>query len=107
VKDGGAPEADIQPWVTAIARETYGWPQHLIVYASVTAKLLQAQNGKMTTEDLKVILKQGRQAKDVYYNGRINSLDVSGIEALTALLQQTSASDALNMTQKALVIKFE
>jgi len=61
VQDGGAQEEGIIPWIQTIARETHGCPQHIMVYAQPAAKLLEAQNGKITPESLDTVLEIGRQ----------------------------------------------
>jgi len=40
VKDGKAQETDIQPWIETIARETHGWPQHIMTYVQPAAEFL-------------------------------------------------------------------
>jgi len=105
VKDGGAREADILPWITAIAQETHGWPQHIAIYAQTAAKRLKARRGQATPEDLEAILKQGRENKTTYHNERIEYLDISGVRVLAALLQQAPISGSLNLEQPSLTRK--
>jgi len=103
VKDGEAQESDIQPWIDAIARETYGWPQHIMVYAQPAAELLKTQNGKATPEALEAVLNEGRAEKRIYYNSRIKTLDGSGLDVLADLLQQVPVSSSLNLRRKTLI----
>jgi len=103
VKEGEAQESDIQSWIEAIARETHGWPQHIITYTHPAAKLLQTQNGKATPEALEAILKEGRTEKLVYYNSRIKTLDGSGLDVIADLLQQAPVSSSLNLRRKTLI----
>jgi len=105
VKEGDAQEADIQPWIDAIARETHGWPQHIMAYAQPAATLLKTQNGKATPEALEAILKEGREEKYIYYNSRIKALDGSGLDVLADLLQQAPVSSSLNLRRKTLLKK--
>jgi len=46
VKSGRAQEEDIQPWLTAISKETYGWPQHIAFYAQIAAERLKPVTGR-------------------------------------------------------------
>jgi len=82
VKDGGAQETDIHPWIAAITQETHGWPQHIMFYVQNAMKRLKARNGQMTPEDLEAVLKHGRVDKRTYYKKQIESLDDSGLEVL-------------------------
>jgi len=103
VKEGEAQEADIQPWIEAIAKETHGWTQHIITYAQPAAGLLKTQNGKTTPEALEAILKEGRVDNRTYYHGRIKTLDGSSLDVLADLLQQTPVSNSLNLRRKTLL----
>jgi len=89
VKDGGAPKANIQPWVTAITRETHGWPQHIMMYAQAGAEVLEAMNGKLTPEGLALVLKEGRAGKRQYYRDRSNFLSERETKALAYAVQNT------------------
>jgi len=91
-KEGGAQEADIQPWITAIAQETYGWPQHIMIYAQTAAELLNARNGKATTTDLDWVLEDGRAGKRDYYRQRSNFLSIDACRALAYTVQNASRS---------------
>jgi len=103
VKEGEAQEADIHPWIEAIAKETYGWPQHIITYAQPAAELLKIQKGKTTPEALEAVLKEGRADKRIYYRSRIKTLDGSGLDVLAGLLQQIPVSSSLNLRRKTLI----
>jgi len=96
VKAGGARKADAQ---AAITKETYGWSQHIALYAQTAAKRLEARNGEVTPEDLEAVLKQGRENKHTYYNERIEYLNISGVRVLVTLLQQVPISGSLNLEQ--------
>jgi len=105
VKEGEAQESDIQPWIETIARETHGWPQHIITYAQPAAELLKTQNGKATPEALEAVLKEGRAEKRAYYHSRLAPLNDSGAKVLATLLQQARASSGLNMMRTTLLKK--
>jgi len=105
VKDGKAQEADIHPWIEAIARETHGWPQHIMAYAQPAAQILWTQNGRATPGALEAVMNEGREEKRFYYNCRIESLSGSGLDVLADLLLQASVSGNLNLRRKTLLKK--
>jgi len=96
VKDGGAQEADIQPWVNAIAQDTYGWPQHITIYAKVAATRLKARNGQMTPEDLDWVLQEGRAGKNDYYWDRSGFLSSREVRVFAHTVQDTSRSGSID-----------
>jgi len=105
VKEGETQEADIQPWIEAVATEIHGWPQHIMVYTQPTAELLKTQNGKATLEALKAALSKGRAEKHIYYHSRLAPLNDSGAKVLATLLQQAPASSGLNLMRTPLLKK--
>jgi len=105
VKEGEAQEADIQPWIEAIAKKTYGWPQHIMAYVQPAAEILKTQHGIATPEALKAVLQEGREEKRFYYHNRLSSLNDSGAKVLATLLQQAPASSGLNLMRTALLKK--
>ncbi len=73
VQDGGA-EGDATPWIDAIARETHGWPQHIITFTEPAAGIACACHGQMTPGGLEAVLRQGQQGKEEYYFARVKKL---------------------------------
>jgi len=96
VKDGGAQEVDIQPWITAIAQETYGWPQHITFYARTAAERLQARNGQVASEDLDRVLQDGRAGKRHYYRQRSGFLSRREGKVFAHAVQDTSHSGGMD-----------
>jgi len=96
VKDGGAQEMDVQPWVTAIAQETYGWPQHIAIYAKAAAKRLEARNGQMAQEDLSWVLQDGRAGQNNYYWDRSGFLSKREVKVFAHAIQDTSRSGGMD-----------
>jgi len=68
-KEGGA-KGDSTVWIDAIAKETHGWPHHILSYAEPAAGQLKADDGIMTTEGLSAVLEAGRNARLAYYKER-------------------------------------
>ncbi len=77
VQDGGA-EGDATAWIDAIARETHGWPQHIIAFVEPAAGVVRACHGQMTPDGLEAVLRQGQQRKEKYYFARIQELTEPG-----------------------------
>ncbi len=68
-KEGGA-KGDLEKWIHAIARETHGWPQHIVSYVKPALKQLVADNRIMTKDGLNVVLEAGQRARLEYYERR-------------------------------------
>ncbi len=68
-KEGGA-KGDPAEWIHAIARETHGWPQHIVSYVELALKQLLADKRIMTTEGINTVLKAGRVSRTRYYEQR-------------------------------------
>ena len=60
-KDGGVTE-DPTPWIDAIAQETHGWPQHILLYVESALNQLRVDKGVMTAEGLHAVLEAGSEA---------------------------------------------
>ena len=73
VKDGGA-EGDATPWIDAIARETHGWPQHIMCFVQPAVHIVHSNHGQMTPDGLEAVLRQGQQRKENYYLARVKEL---------------------------------
>jgi len=95
VREGKAQDADIHPWIMAIAQETYGWSQHIMMYAQTAAELLKARKGQVTPEDLDLVLQDGRVGKRDYYWDRPGFLLENKTRALARAVQDTSPSGRL------------
>ena len=73
-KEGGA-KGEPTAWIDAIARETHGWPHHILSYVEPAVDQLDADNGVMTTEGLKTVLDAGRELRSEYYERRAHNFD--------------------------------
>ena len=70
----GRAKGDPAPWIDAIARETHGWPQHIMAYSWPALKQLKSTGGELTPEGLKTILKEGRKGRIRFYEARTQGL---------------------------------
>ncbi len=68
-KEGGA-KGDPENWINAIAKETHGWPHHIISYVDPAVYNLRDNNGMMTEDGLEDILKAGQRGRLEYYKER-------------------------------------
>ena len=68
-KEGGA-KGDPAAWIDAIARETHGWPQHIVSYVKPALKQLVTDEGAMTADGLNTVLEAGRNFRLAYYKNR-------------------------------------
>jgi len=103
VKDGGAQEADVQPWIEVINQETHRWPQHIIAYAEPAAKHLKDLGGSATPEGLEAVLEQGRKNKRLHYSSLLEPLEATGVEALASVLQQIPDPANMNLFKTKMV----
>ncbi len=89
-QDGGA-KGDVTPWTDAIARETHGWPQHIIAFAEPAAHIVRSNRGQMTPRGLEAVLRQGQQRKENYYFARVRKLEEQDRVVLGRALSTRSA----------------
>ncbi len=66
----GRAKGDPMPWIDAIARETHGWPQHIMAYVRPALKQLKSSGGEFTPEGLK----EGRAGRIEFYEARTQGL---------------------------------
>ena len=85
VIDGQA-KGDVTPWIEAIAAETYGWPQHIVSFASPGAEVVRHQDGALMAEGLAFVLKEGQRRKTEYYRGRAVGVRNRDVLAMGRLL---------------------
>ena len=68
--EDGKATGDTTVWIDAIAKETYGWPQHILSYVQPALDQLHADKGEMTAEGLATVLETGRVLRTAYYKQR-------------------------------------
>ena len=94
VLDGGT-TGDVTPWIDAIARETDGWPQHIVCFTQPAAQVLQLNQGRMTDPGLTYMLRRGRDGKAEYYDGRVLGISRGNRTALAQVLVERAPSTEL------------
>ncbi len=94
-KDGGA-QGDPGPWIDAITKETYGWPQHILSYVKPALVQLHEDTGQMTTSGLDVVLSQGRARRAAYYKGRTDAFDTPELQHMAEALIQVTTADGVS-----------
>lgn len=75
LKKEGRAKGDPTAWIDAIARDTHGWPHHILSYVEPAVDQLDADNGVMTAEGLNTVLDAGRELRSEYYEGRAHKFD--------------------------------
>lgn len=63
-------KGDPTAWIDSIAQETHGWPQHILAYVETALDQLDASNGVMTVDGLRVVLEEGREERSKFYKHR-------------------------------------
>ncbi len=71
----GLAKGDPSSWIDSIAKETYGWPQHILSYVDPALKQLGADKREMTAEGLNAVLEAGRAKRGAYYEQRVRGFD--------------------------------
>ena len=60
ITEDGKATGDTTAWIDSIAKETHGWPQHILSYVKPALDQLHADKGVMTAEGLATVLEAGR-----------------------------------------------
>ncbi len=87
VKDGTAAPDDpaLSQWITTIASQTHGWPQHIMAFVRPAMPRLTSDGGRLVDKTLKAVLKEGRAAQNAYYLARVSALEPEDRTAIAAL----------------------
>ncbi len=97
-KDGGA-KGDPTAWIDAIAKETHGWPHHILSYVEPAAGQLKADDGTMTTDGLSTILEAGRNARLAYYRERSYGLPEEERQSLIKAFSDASIGESVTRSE--------
>ena len=101
LKKEGRAKGDPTPWIDAIARETYGWPQHVAAYAQSAALQVRTDKRLMTPRGLQAVLKVGRRQRTKFYETRAKGLDEDHRMAIASAF--ASARKDQTQTRKAIM----
>ncbi len=94
-KEGGA-KGDPEKWIHAIARETHGWPQHIVSYVKPALKQLVTDERAMTTEGLNTVLEAGCVLREAYYEQRAAGLSRKKRHSLAKIIASVPLEDGLD-----------
>ncbi len=72
--EGGA-MGDISEWISAIAKESDGWPQHIAAYVESAIFHLMENAGHPTPTGLNEVLHEGSIERTKYYEQRIRRIE--------------------------------
>ncbi len=95
VKDGGA-KGDTSAWIESIAKQTHGWPQHVIAYADAAVKQIKRDLGIMTSEGLEVVYRVGMERRKAYYRQRVDDFSGDEIIKLAELIANVGSGKPFN-----------
>jgi len=70
----GSASGSTKVWIDSIARETHGWPQHIISYIEPALESIKSNNCQMTDEGLEYVLERGAEFRKEFYNSRANDI---------------------------------
>ncbi len=94
-KDGGA-KGDPTKWIDTIAKETHGWPQHILSYVEPAARYLQDNDGVMNTDGLSTILDVGKGLRAAYYKHRMDDFTRKQCHSLAKLIAGVPLEEGLD-----------
>ncbi len=98
LKKAGGAKGDPTAWINAIAQETHGWPQHIMVYVDPALKQLAADKGEMTTEGLNSVLEAGRRRRSEYYEGRARGIMYENRQSFARVFANVPAGESVTGT---------
>ncbi len=96
VKEGGA-KGNPDPWIDAIAKETHGWPQHIISYVKPAVRYLKSNNRQMTDEGLRIVLEKGAEFRLQYYRQRARGIDKRKRQVLAKTFSNSSLGETMEI----------
>jgi len=94
-------EGDPTAWIDAIARETHGWPQHIVAYVDPAIKYLENNNRQMTDEGLEFVLQRGAESRQEYYKLRAHDIDEGKRQAIAKSISDVPFGET--MTRPAIM----
>ena len=89
VEEGGASslDANFLKWTTTLLSECKNWPQHLHVFACMSARWLEVHGGALPAEVPSVILSTARRIREDYYSKRVAGFSEKDLAVIAALYQ--------------------
>ena len=97
VKAGGAPDDApyLAHWVSSLAAESHGWPQHINVYSRFAAEWLLEHKSEPTPEIPEVVWSQARHKRAEFYLGRVVGIAPKHRRTLANFLRQKAKNSDL------------
>jgi len=97
LKKEGRAKGDPTAWIDSIANESHGWPHHILSYVDAAVEYLELNNGSMTEEGLKLILK-GAEFRLHYYRQRAHGIITEKRQLLARSLVNVPIGGTTNYT---------
>ena len=95
--EDGKATGDTTAWIDAIAKETHGWPQHILSYVEPVLDQLHADKGAMTAEGLATVLEAGRVLRTAYYKQRVEGFSIQQRRSFAKLFTNVTYGGSLEL----------
>ena len=95
--EDGKAMGDTTAWIDAIAKETHGWPQHILSYVDPALDQLNANKRTMTAEGLNAVLEAGRANRSAYYKQRVEGFSIQQRRSFAKLFTNISYGGSLEL----------
>ncbi len=106
VKEGGT-NGNTDQWIEAIAKETHGWPQHIISYVKPAVGYLKSNNHLMTDAGLRIVLEKGAESRLRYYRQRAHDIDWEQRQSLARSLGHLPIGETTTRTSILTILNEE
>ncbi len=83
----GKVKGDPTKWVNEIAKETHGWPQHIMAYVWTALGQLKLSGGEMTDMGLE----EGQRGRIKFYEARVEEFEEDELECIAGVLMDMPA----------------
>ncbi len=97
--EDGKATGDTTAWIDAIAKETHGWPQHILSYVEPALDQLHADKTVMTAEGLNAVLEAGRAGRTAYYKQRAEGFPEEERQSLARLFSEISVGESVQLRE--------
>ena len=83
-------------WIDGIAKETHGWPQHIMAYVLPALRQLKLTGGEMTEAGLQTVLKEGREGRDQFYQARVDEFESKELRCIALAVADVQPGERIS-----------
>ena len=107
VKAGGAPDdhPNLAHWVSSLAAESHGWPQHIQFYSRFAAEWLLEHQSEPIPEIPEVVWSQARHKRTEFYLGRVVGIAPKVRRALANFLRRKAKNSEFEKQELVAVLE--